>query len=465
MLHRDSPLHSVEQASGATHATKPSVQPVPIGTLGALSQVVKTSSRAQHPSIIILAILLLSFSLHAQEWTRFRGPNGTGISVATNIPTHLTPSNILWKTALAGVGHSSPVIWGDHAFLTVSGETDGGVSVLCIRTTDGSIEWRKDFPLNPFTKHKFNSFASATPAVTGDALFTVWNDPDHYWLTAFSHSGNQLWQRDLGAFVSQHACGTSPIVVDGMVILGGEQDGQESVPGSTRSGESFIIAVDAKSGKTIWRTPRNNKVVAYSTPCVVESANGKRLLIFNSQAHGIYAVRPQDGSIAWEYNTAFDKRSVSSPLVAGDLVFGSCGSGGGGNYLVAIKMGDAASGKSAERAYDMKKAAPYVPTGIVRGNLGWFWSDGGMLTCLHTPTGDIRYQERVGGNYFGSPVWADDRLFCVSTSGELTIVQASETFKVLHRFELGELCHSTPAISGNRMYIHTEHHLICLGAR
>lgn len=426
---------------------------------------VKTASKASLQGLLLLLCIFLHSRLSAQEWTRFRGPNGTGISPATDIPTQIGPANVLWKTPLAGVGHSSPVLWGDRAFLTVSGEADGGVSVLCVRTTDGSIDWRKDFPLNPFTKHKLNSFASATPTVTGEALFTVWNDPDHYWLTALDHSGKQLWQRDLGAFVSQHACGTSPIVVDGMVILGGEQDGQESVPGSTRSGESFIIAVDAGSGKTVWRTPRKNKVVAYSTPCLFEPALGERLLIFNSQAHGIYAVRPKDGSIAWEYSTAFDKRSVSSPLVAGDLVFGSCGSGGGGNYLVAVKMGDPRHGKTAERAYDMKKAAPYVPTGIVRGDLGWFWSDGGILTCLHTPTGDIRYQERVGGNYFGSPVWAEDRMFCVSTSGELAVVQASDSFKVLHRFELGELCHSTPAISGNRMYIHTEHHLVCIGNR
>jgi outer membrane protein assembly factor BamB len=111
----------------------------------------------------------------------------------------------------------------------------------------------------------------------------------------------------------------------------------------------------------------------------------------------------------------------------------------------------------------MKKSAPYVPTGIVVGELGWFWSDGGMLTCLHTPTGEIRYQERVGGNYFGSPIWVDGRLFGVSTSGELVVVEASEHFRVLHRFGLGELCHSTPAVSGGRLLVHTERHLICLG--
>lgn len=412
---------------------------------------------------VLSVILFSSDSLQAQEWTRFRGPNGTGMSRTKSIPTLLSAANVLWKSPLPGVGHSSPVIWGDRVFVTTSGESAGGISVLCLKTKDGSVQWKRDFPLNPFTKHKFNSFAAATPAVTADALFAVWNEPEHYWLTALDHDGKTLWQRDFGPFVSQHACGTSPIVEDGMVILGGEQDDQKAVPGSTRSGDSFIIAVNAKTGETVWRTPRTNKVVAYSTPCVYETPEKRRLLIFNSQAHGIYAVQPQDGKVVWEYGQAFDKRSVSSPLVAGEMIFGSCGSGGGGNFLTAIRAGSEDGKIAPTLAYQMKKAAPYVPTGIVDGELGWFWSDGGMLTCLHTPTGDIRFQERVGGNYFGSPVWVDGRLFGVSTSGEIAVVSARETFEVLHRYELGELCHSTPAVSGGRLFIHTERHLFCLG--
>ena len=415
--------------------------------------------------LFLAGSLLWNEPAAAQEWTRFRGPNGTGISEAKTIPTTLSAANVLWKADLPGVGHSSPVIWGDRVFLTSSGDSEGGFSVLCLKATDGSLVWRRDFPLNPFTKHKFNSFASATPVVTGEALYAVWNDPEHYWLAAFDHAGKLLWQRDFGAFVSQHACGTSPIVEEGRIILGGEQDDQKSVPGSTRSGESFIIAVDAKSGETVWRTPRTSKVVAYSTPCVYETPEKQRLLIFNSQAHGIYAVQPRDGRVVWEFDKAFDKRSVSSPLVAGNLLFGSCGSGGGGNFLTAIRAGSVDGKRPPELAYQMKKSAPYVPTGIVRGELGWFWSDGGMLTCLHTPTGDIRFQERVGGNYFGSPVWVDGRLFGVSTAGEIVVVEASEAFRVLHRFELGELCHSTPAVAGGRLFVRTERHLVCLGTR
>ena len=413
--------------------------------------------------LALVALAFFAMDAPAQEWTRFRGPNGTGVSHAKTIPTNLTAADINWKIELPGVGHSAPVLWGDRIFLTCSGDKAGGLNVLCLSAADGKLVWRRDFPLTPFTRHKFNSFASSTPVVTAAGVYVVWNEPEHYFLTALDHGGATIWQRDFGPFVSQHACGTSPIAVGDKIILGGEQDGQEFVPGSERSGKSFIVGVDAKTGATIWQTPRRSVVVAYSTPCVRESRDGRPSLIFNSQAHGIYAVEPDTGKVVWDYEKAFDKRSVSSPFIAGDIIFGSCGSGGGGNFITAIKAGDSTASGKPELAYQIKKSMPYVPTGLAVGDLAWFWSDGGMLSCVHAPTGEIRFQERVGGNFFGSPVWVDGRLFCVSTTGELDVVEASDKFKVLHRFPLEELCHSTPAVAGGRMYIHTERHLFSLG--
>jgi outer membrane protein assembly factor BamB len=409
-----------------------------------------------------LTLGVLALSAGAQEWTRFRGPNGTGISQAKTIPTEITAADINWKAELPGVGHSSPVLWGDRVFLTTSGD-GGGLTVLCLNTADGKQRWRHDFPLQPFAKHKFNTFASATPAVTEKAVFVVWNEPEHYFLTALDHEGNQLWQHDFGPFVSQHACGTSPIVLEDKVILGGEQDGQQFVPGSTRTGESFVAAVNAETGEVVWKTPRKSVVVAYSTPCVRKMKDGRPELIFNSQGHGIYAVDAYSGKVVWDYAEAFNMRSVSSPFISGDIVFGSCGVGGGATKVVAIKAGDATPSGKAELAFEVKKSAPYVATGVAVGDWVWLWSDGGIVTCLHMPEGEVRYQQRVGGNFFGSPVWVDGRLFAVSTSGELDVVEASDQFKVLHRFPLQELCHSTPAVAGGRMYIHTERHLVSLG--
>jgi outer membrane protein assembly factor BamB len=407
-----------------------------------------------------LTLLVGTSDSLAQEWTRFRGPNGTGISNTKTIPTKLSDGDINWKIELPGSGHSSPVLWGEKIFITTTGDQSGGLSLLCLSAKDGAVIWRKDFPLTPFARHKFNSFASATPAVDGERVYVVWNEPEHYKLAALDHSGKQLWERDFGAFVSQHGCGISPVVYKGKVILGNEQDDAKQVPKGTKSGESFIVAVDAKTGSTVWQTPRTSVVVAYSTPCIYEPKNEKPSLIFNSQAHGIYAVDPDNGKVLWEFDKAFDKRSVSSPIVAGDIFYGSCGSGGGGNFVTAVKLG---RDRKPELAYQLKKSAPYVPTGVVVGDLVWLWADSGILTCLHAPTGEIRYQERIGGNFFGSPVWVDGRLFCVSTSGEVVVVEASEKFNVLHRFALNELCHTTPAVALGRMFIRTEKHLLSLG--
>ena len=411
-----------------------------------------------------LALLACTAAASAQEWTRFHGPNGTGISHAKTIPTKVADTDVNWRVELPGVGHSSPVLWGNKLFVTTCDSRSGGVRVLCHDALSGKQLWRKDFAQQPFTPHKFNNFAAASPAVDAQHVYVIWNETEHFKLAALDHAGKVAWERDFGPFVSQHGCGISPIVHNGMVILGNEQDSAKSVKDSTRTGESFIVAVDAKSGSTVWQTPRNSAVVAYSTPCLYQPKNGPVALVFNSQGHGIYGLAPDTGKLLWEYDQAFTMRSCSSPLIAGDLIFGSCGTGGGGNYVTVVKPGDG-KGRPAELAYQMKKSAPYVPTGVVVGDLAWLLSDSGVLTCLHAPSGEVRYQERVGGNFFGSPVWVDGRLFAVSTAGELVVVEASEKFNVLHRYALKELCHSTPAVALGRMFIHTENHLVSLGGK
>ncbi len=412
---------------------------------------------------VALALVASVLDGGAQEWTRFRGPNGTGVSSCKTIPTKITGADINWKIELPGTGHSSPVLWGEQIFLTSTGDKAGGISVLCLHARDGRLLWQREFSLTPFTRHEFNSFASSTPAVDAERVYVLWNEPEHYMLSALDHQGKLVWQRDFGPFVSQHGCGISPIVYHDKVILGNEQDDVKFVPEATRSGTSFVVAADAKTGKTLWQTPRRSAVVAYSTPCLYEPKSGPPALIFTSQGQGIYALAPDTGKVLWDYEQAFEKRCVSSPIIAGDLILGSCGSRGGGSLVAAIKPGDAARDGKAELAYQIKKSAPYVPTGVAAGGRVWLWNDGGIVTCFDAPTGSIRYQERVGGNYFGSPVWVDGRLFCVSTTGELVVVDAGDKFEVLHRFPLNELCHSTPAIALGRMFIRTEKHLVSLG--
>lgn len=403
---------------------------------------------------LLLVAITLGSSTLAQEWTRFRGPNGTGTSDAKTIPTQWTDQDINWKVSLPGTGHSSPVVWGEKIFLTSTEEQAGTIVVVCVKTADGSVLWQHDFPFAAFQKHKFNSFASATPAVDAERVYVSWSMPARYTVMAFDHDGKKVWDRDIGPFVSQHGSGASPVLYGDKLILANEQEGQ-----------SFLVALDSRTGKTRWQTSRRTVSTTYSTPCVYQPKGQKPLLIFNSQAHGISAVDPDSGEMVWEYAKAFDKRSVSSPIVAGNLIYGSCGSGGGGNYVVAVRAGDPATGKQPELAYELRRSAPYVPTGVVLGDLAFLWGDGGIATCLHAPTGEVRWQERVGGNFFGSPVLIENRIFCISTAGEVVVIDASETFRVLARNALDETTHTTPAVAGGRMYVRTLSHLISVGGK
>ncbi len=400
-------------------------------------------------ALLILGLMQTSF---AQEWTRFRGPNGTGLSQARTIPTTWTEKEINWKIALPGTGHSSPVLWGDRIFLTSTEEVPNQISVFCLKSDDGSLVWKREFPYRPFDKHKFNSFSSATPAVDQSRVYVAWSIPERYSLMALDHEGQTVWERDLGPYKSQHGCGASPIVQGETVILGNDQDGSSS-----------LIAVDAKTGKTKWQTPRQTVVVSYSTPCLYEPKGEKPALIFNSQAHGISAIDPENGQVLWEYPKAFDKRTVSSPVIAAGVIIGSCGSGAGGNYIAAIRPGGA--NRNPALAYTIKRSAPYVPTSVAVGDLLFLWSDAGVVSCVQAPTGEIKWQERVEGEFFSSPVWVDGRLFCVSTTGQVVVLEAGDKFRDLARYSLSELTRSTPAVAGGRMYLRTVSHLTSVGGK
>ena len=406
------------------------------------------------PHLLAFAATLATLStVQAQEWTRFRGPNGTGHSPATTIPTQWTEEDYQWKVELPGTGHSSPVIWGSKAFLTCSMGPGGGMILLCLNTKDGTQIWRRDLAFPPLTLHRFNSFAAASAVVDKDRVYVSWTSPESYTVMALTQDGDTVWERDLGPFKSQHGGGMSPMLHDGKLIIPNEQ-----------LGPSAILALDAATGRTLWETPRKNVRTAYSTPCIFEPKDGAPQLIFNSQAHGIYAVDPKTGNVLWEYDKAFDKRSVSSPVLAGGLILGSCGSGGGGNYVVAVKPPQS-PGEQPELAYEIRRSAPYVPTSVSVGDLVFLWSDNGIVTCIHAPSGEERWRERVGGDFFGSPICVQNRIYCISTAGEVVVIDASDTFKILARNPLGELSHATPAISHGRMYLRTEKHLICVGTK
>lgn len=405
--------------------------------------------------MIALALgMFLTSNAIGQEWARFRGVNGAGVS-KTVLPAKFTPDQFNWKVKLPGIGHSCPVLWGDKVFLLSADPKDATRYMLCHSAKDGRELWRKSFASEKHHLHARSSYASCTPAVDADFVYVAWSTPAETLLKAFDHDGNEKWSLDLGSWTSQHGFGTSPILYKDLVILSNQQQGDP--PKGAVPGKSRMMAFDRKTGKEVWVTDRVTRRVCYSVP-FIHQIGGKDQLICLSTGDGVYSLDPNTGKPLWSAKDAFSMRTVGSPITAGGLIFGSTGSGKGGNYVVAVKPGPAA-----EFAYRIETQAPYVPTMISKGNLVFLWFDKGIVTCIEASNGEVHWRERVGGGFSGSPVIAGDKIYCISEDGELVVLAASKEYKLLGRSPLGEASRSTPAIAGGRMYLRTYSQLISVG--
>ena len=403
----------------------------------------------------LFVLAVVGSDCFGQQWTRFRGPNGSGVSRAQTIPAEWTEADFNWRVKLPGVGHSSPVLWKDRIFLTAADEQTGAKSALCLRADDGRLLWVRRFEASVHRKHQLNSFASSTPTVDADRVYFLWTTPDERTVQALDHAGNELWQTSLGSYKAGHGAGVSPILHDGLVIVADDQEGQSSV-----------AALDVRTGKVRWRTLRETKV-AYSTPCIYRRPGRPAEIILTSWKRGITSIDPRDGRINWEI-AVFDEKhtetSIGSPITAGDLVLGTCGWLGYATHTVAVRPDVSQPGK-ADVVYRVDRGAPLTTTPIVVGGLLFLWADEGIVTCVRSDTGELVWRRRVGGTYYGSPVAADGRLYCMSTDGRAVVLAADERYRLIARNPLGEGSHSTPAVAGGVMYLRTFSHLISIGGR
>jgi outer membrane protein assembly factor BamB len=417
--------------------------------------------------LLLLSLLLPCVESLAQEWTRFRGPNGSGISAATNFPLKWTADDYNWQIDLPVMGSSSPVLWGKRLYLMGDHADDQQRSVLCINADSGRILWRRDYPVKRHRLHRDNDFTSATPCVDEHGVILVWSSPEQLLVTALSLDGEKMWQRELGPYKGLHGSSNSPILADGLVVLANDQMDPKRfdwyLPKGTNMdpGKSFLMALDRKTGKTRWKVDRRSELAGYATPCIRRSGGGTEV-VFTSTAHGITAVDLKSGRISWEIDKIWDNRTVSSPQLFGDLVFGSFGKGLSGQRLVAVRPGKPGSRKG-ELVYDIRRSVPLVPSFVVKDGLLYLWTDSGIVTCVDAATGTGHWRERVGGEFYSSPIWIEGRLYCISKHGQIVVLAASREFEVLARMELGEKTFATPAVANGVMYLRTQSRLYSLG--
>lgn len=423
-------------------------------------------------SLLLGSALLLAGTPRgvAENWPRFRGPSGQGLSSETGLPlTWSATNNVRWKTPIAGEGWSSPILWGDRIFLTTvtDGQTKG--HVLCLDRESGRVLWdRVVLDLVPLRKEQKNSYASPTPVTDGTTLGVVFGDGT---MLGMDFDGKLLWTNQDVRFYSRHGLGASPVLHEGLLIM--PFDGSKRVekagewPNNSEDekvgwrvpwDQARIVALDARTGTNVWTARRGSSRIAHITPNLIRTEAGWELV---SQAgDAIQGFDPKTGALRW---TVYSQGEGVTPSFAlGDgLVFTS--SGFEKTTLRTVKLGGRGDVTATHVAWEQRKGTPTQPSLLYVSPLLYSITDGGIAHAFDGKTGEVVYAERVGGNHCASPIHAEGRLYFLSEEGVTTVVKAGPKFEILARNEIGERCQASLAVSGGRLFLRTDKNLFCLG--
>ena len=416
----------------------------------------------------------------AASWPQWRGPSGQGVSEETNLPSVWTATaNIKWKSAIPGRGHSSPIVWGNRIFLTtaIEGELVPGAKavkhmngnqefvhpdsvgadhkhrfqVLCIDRKTGKILWSQTaFEGTPFDdRHRKSSYAASTPATDGSAVYAFFGTEGLY---AYDMSGKLMWKADLGKLGTVGmGTGTSPILFKNIVIVQCDEENGES---------SFIVGIDKKTGKEIWRTPRKVQV-SWSTPLLVQTASRAELI--TSGTEFVIAYDPATGKELWRHK-GVESNAIPSPVANNNLVFVSAGFPA--KIAMAIKLGG--NGDLAEEVvWKYEKGTAYVPSPILYGDYLYLTSDRGVLTCLDAKTGEVKYEGGrvpVPASFTASPVAFDGKILLTSEDGDTFVVKAGPKHEIIAVNTVGEPVYASPAVADGNIFIRGERNLYCIGS-
>lgn len=389
-----------------------------------------------------------------EPWSRWRGAGGAGQGGDADFPRGWTDADWAWTADLPGRGHASPVVLAGRIFTASADEAAGMRFVTAHELATGRLVWKREIAGPIEAHHAQNSSASGSVVVGPEGVFWMWGTRAGIHVEAFTPEGAPAWRADLGPFAGEHGCGATMALCGDVLVVPNDQDDA-----------SFVVGLDARTGRERWRLPRESRKAGYATPLVVEGGPAP-LVVLASMAHGLTAIDPATGAVLWE-RRCLPKRAVSSPLAVGSLVVATCGDGGGDNTLVALRMPPrgAGGGSEPEIAYQLDRSvAPYVPTPVACDGRLYLWGDRGVVTCVDAATGKTVWRGRVGGNYLASPIAVGGTVVNVSQDGEVVTIAAGESFEVLGRAALGAACRSTPAVVAGRMVFRSESRLHALDA-
>jgi outer membrane protein assembly factor BamB len=428
------------------------------------------------------------------NWPQWRGPNASGVADGQAPPITWDveeSSSILWKTPIPGLGHSSPIVWGDRIFLTsaVSSKQDPVFRIGNMGDTDSvddrsSHVW-KIFSLDKQTgeilwernahegvprgrRHIKSSFANSTMATDGKFVVAFFGPEGLY---TYNMEGDLLWQRDLG-MVGHPAWGfsSSPIIYSDMVIVqcDSERPSTRAQQAGVEAMDSFIAAFALADGSERWRKPRDEVRASFASPTIYKGPDGAELI--TNSGRQIRGYEPETGEVLWSL-AARTRNVTPTPIVAGGLIFVTSGFRPT-QPIYAIRLnavGDISLGEGQEAnefiVWSKSRGGPYTPTPIVYGKYMYTVNVNGILACYEAETGMRAYRVRLhplGGGISSSPVAADGRIYFSSEGGDVFVVKAGPEFELLATNSLSEVIMATPAISGGIIFIRTLHHLFAI---
>lgn len=427
---------------------------------------------------------LLTFSvLSAGDWPQWRGPGSQGISTETGLPTRWGPTtNIAWKAALAGTGASSPIVVGGLAIVTsqigsyatgsgdprlarddgalaareglmrASRSADGKLylAVEAFRSSDGRKAWIYQTPAvgeRPEVHEKHN-LATPTPVSDGKRVYAWFGNGQ---VAALDMEGKEIWKRHLGqeygSFLNLWGHGSSPTLYKDLLILLVDHGPM-----------SYLLALDAATGKERWRIDRGRERVSHSTPIVIGGSRGDEMIVNSSRR--IDAFDPASGQLLWH---AGSERQTPIPSVVfhdGTIYLSR---GYRNSDILAVRTGGRGDVSESHLRWRMPGGGSYVPSIVHSDGLIYMTNEIGVVTCAAADTGVAVWKERLGGIFFASPVAADGKIYLLSETGEMFVLRGGRKAEVLAKNDLGERFLASPAISGGKIFLRSDGTLFAIG--
>lgn len=411
------------------------------------------------PTAVLIAVAV-SVSALAENWPQWRGPRLNGVSGEKNLPVRWSPTlGIAWKLAMPSRSGATPIIWDNNVFLNVAEGDD--LHLWCVDKRKGTIVWKKHVAAGNYKINKQN-MSSPSPVTDGQS---VWVMTGIGVLKAFDLRGNELWTRDIqkdyGKFGLNWGYASSPLLHENSLFV-------QVLHGMKTDDPSYLLRIDKKTGKTVWRVERPTDAVrespdSYTTPALLRYGNNTEIVITGGDC--ITGHDPATGKELWRgIGFNLDKhpayRIIASPVVYEDMIFAPTRV----RPLIAFRAGGRGDISQSHKMWAFVNG-PDVPTPVTDGKYFYSVNDRGIVWCLDARTGQEIYggQRIKTATYSASPVLADGQIYVTNEDGLTTVIKAGPKFEVLAENDLADYTLSSPAISDGHIFLRTEKNLFCIG--